>query len=89
MSRPESEFPTLRDLAAIVAELIAEGFGDLPFQIVVAPDSTLQALARHAGATDDDKPAMMIKFGDDDARYAVSFISTERLEHSSKREAIQ
>lgn len=87
--RPENEFPTVADLYEVLAELVATGFAALPVQVVVAPDSTLQALARHAGAKDDDKPALMIEFESAEGRIPVSFISTERLSSNKPRAAMQ
>lgn len=56
-ARPESEFPTIRDLRDALSELVADGFGDLPVQIVIVPDSTLQAIGR---MPDGGPPAVMI-----------------------------
>lgn len=84
----EHEFPRLRDALAVLSELVEAGLGDLPMQIIVAPDSTVQALARHSGAKDDDKPALLIEFEVGDGR-RVSIISTERLGNPLPRAAIQ
>jgi len=85
----ENTFPTIADLHRQLTELIAAGFGALPVQILVAPDSTIQALARHAGAADDAKPAIMLSYGGD-LRLPVSIISADRLgQVPSARRAVQ
>lgn len=90
MTRPESKFPTIKDVHSVMAELIDEGLGDLPVQVLVAPDTTIQALARHAGATDDSKPALMLEFDGKDGRIGVMVMSTERLEQTpQRRERVQ
>ncbi len=79
---PESEFPTVRDLAEAVKSLIELGLGEHPVQLVVIPDSTLQSIVISAlpHLPDDqreklgDNPALMIE------RDGVSFISTKALE---------
>jgi hypothetical protein len=81
--------PTIADLHRQLAELVAGGFGDLPVQVVVVPDSTIQALARHAGATDDAKPAIMLEYSGG-ARPAVLIISADRLGQApSPRTSVQ
>lgn len=77
-ARPESEFPTILDLRDCLSMLIDRGLGGLAVQIVVAPDSTMQALAQAAG-DDGGKPALMIEYSSGGQRLSVSFISTERL----------
>jgi hypothetical protein len=91
MSSPESEFPTIADLHAVLTRLIERGFGALPVQTLVAPDSTVQALARDAGARADDRPAIMIEFELDDAtgRIPPSIITADRLSSSEPRSAVQ
>lgn len=86
----ENEFPTISDLHDRLAELIAKGLGALPVQVLIVPDSTLQAIARNAGQKDDDKPALMIDLIDD-AGNSVSIASTDRWsrEGPSKRSAVQ
>lgn len=78
MSRPENEFATIADYQRALTNLVARGFGGLPAQILVVPDSTLQAVANaHGGG---DKPALMIDLGrEDEGRIAPSLISTERF----------
>lgn len=76
MPRPESEFPTISDFKSLLEDLIEKGFGDLPCQVLIVPDSTLQALARHGGNTD--KPAVMIDWQVSKERMAVSLMTTER-----------
>lgn len=76
---PEHELPTIRDLRDRMSELIDQGFGDLPVQLVVAPDTTLQAIAR-AAAGEDGRPALMIDLAAQDApRLPVGLISVSSL----------
>jgi hypothetical protein len=81
MARPESDFPTIRDLRDRLSELVESGLGDHPVQIVVVPDSTIQAIALTAeGAGYDGKrPVLMIELPNGPARMPVSFISTAHL----------
>lgn len=76
-ARPENEFPTIKDLRDQLDDLVAKGFGELPVQIVVAPDSTIQALAKAQNWNG--KPATMIEYTRDGKELGVSFISTDRL----------
>lgn len=46
----EDKFPTLRDLRDGLTRLIDEGLGELAAQIIIVPDSTLQAVAKVTGA---------------------------------------
>lgn len=78
-AKPENEFPTIRDVRDRLAELVDRGLGDLPVQLVVAPDSTMQAIARATPGFDPRKPALLIEFGGDQGRLPVSLISAERL----------
>jgi len=75
----ENHYPTIRDVHECLTDLIGRGLGDLPVQIVVAPDSTMQALAVLGGKYTGKKPALMIEFPGDGARLPVAFISTDRL----------
>ena len=77
--RPENEFPTIRDARNALAKLIEDGFGDLPVQLLVAPDSTLQAIAGAMGYRG--KPVVMIDLRSEPPSPRLSFvvISTERL----------
>lgn len=71
--RPESEFPTIADLRDGLTELIEQGFGDLPIQLLVVPDSTLQAI----NGTGANKPALMIDLiAEGSPRMPVSLISS-------------
>lgn len=83
MTAPEHNFPTIRDARDRLAELTEQGLGDLPIQILVVPDSTMQAVARATGGPDynGDLPALMIELtgAPPTARLPVSLISTERL----------
>lgn len=76
--RPLSDFPTIRDAAERLRELVDHGHGDLPVQVLVVPDSTLQAL-QHAVAPAAAGPALMIEYPGQDGRMGFSLVSTERL----------
>lgn len=78
MAQPESEFPTIKDLRDRLSVLVENGLGDLPVQLVVAPDSTMQALAR-ANEQNSPLPALMIEYPREGHVLGVSFISTDRL----------
>lgn len=63
----ESTFPTLKDARDKLSELIERGFADYPVQILIVPDSTLQAVAKdsapaEANYDNEKKPALMIEF---------------------------
>lgn len=58
-AKPESEFPTIRHAADVLAEMVANGCGELPVQILIVPDSTLVALAKAANDPAADKVRMM------------------------------
>lgn len=78
--KPESEFPTIADLVRGLSRLVDGGLGDLPVQILVVPDSTLQAIARSTDGFDPaSKAALMIDLESSDGRMCPSIISTERL----------
>jgi hypothetical protein len=75
----ELDLPTIRNLRDCLSALIDRGLGDLPVQIVVAPDSTMQALARAESQGADDEPALMIEYPREGQWLGVPFISTDRL----------
>lgn len=81
-ARPESEFTTIRDLNDRLSSLVSDGLGDLPVQVLVVPDSTLQAIARvSGGAQEGDRPALMIELGGGaEGRIPVSIVSTDRMQ---------
>jgi len=84
-ARPENEFPTILQLRDRMSELIDKGFGQLPVQVLVVPDSTLQALAQGMGHAAGEKAALMIDLvGDDNdgGRLPVGLISADRLTRS-------
>lgn len=82
MAVPENRFPTIRDVRDRLAELVDKGLGDLPVQIVVMPDSTMQAIAKLMGGHSD-KPALMIDLSEGDGpRLPVTLISTDRFTRS-------
>lgn len=74
---PESKFPTIRDVRDQLTTLVERGLGQLPAQIVVVPDSTIQAIALQMGADPKEGPALMIELRE--GRPPVSLISTERF----------
>lgn len=76
-ARPENEFPTIKDLRDCLNVLVDQGLGELPIQIVVMPDSTIQALAKTQKF--DGKPATMLEYSRDGRDLGVMFISTDRL----------
>jgi hypothetical protein len=77
MARPESDFPTIRDLRDLLSALVDQGLGGLPIQIVVTPNSTIQALAR-ADGKGDGTPAIMIEYPREGRDLGVPFITTDR-----------
>jgi hypothetical protein len=78
MSEPPN-LPSIKDLHECLSELIASGVGDLPIQLLIVPDSTLQALARATNAGHDDtKPALMIDLSGTSGK-AVGLFSADRL----------
>lgn len=89
MGKPESQFPTIADLQSVLADLVAKGYGDLPVQVLVVPDSSLQSIARADGAPLGDKPALMIEFSAQEGRHPVSIMSTERLSRGGKPHVVQ
>jgi hypothetical protein len=88
MALREAEFPTIRDLRDRLSELIEQGLGGQPVQVVVVPDSTIQALARSAGSGDG-KPALMVELPGDQGRLPVALISTERFGHGNAMPSIR
>jgi hypothetical protein len=76
-AKPESDFPTIMDLRDCLSKLVDQGLGELPIQIVVMPDTTIQALAK--AQLWDGKPATMLQYSRDGKELGVMFISTDRL----------
>ena len=83
----DRNFPTLRDFRDRLASLVDEGLGDLPAQILVLPDSTMQALACHFDPTRKlgTSPALMIDLDNGDAgkRLPVSVLNVDRMSGSA------
>lgn len=75
----EHEFPTILELRDRLSVLIEAGLGSLPIQIVIAPDSSIQAIAKVEGQQPGDEPAIMIEFPVDGRAFGISFITTDRL----------
>ena len=74
--------PTVRDLCNGLSRLVEEGLGDLPVQIIVVPDSTLQALARVTGApafNPDTVKAKMVEFDGVDGRLPMMMLTADYL----------
>lgn len=77
----ESKLPTIADFHRAIAQLVEEGFGECPAQILVVPDSTLQAIAGvHP------KPALMIDLPLDQptGRFPPGLISVLGMETSAR-----
>ena len=76
----EDKFPTLRDLRDGLSRLIDEGMGDLAAQIIIVPDSTLQAVAKVTGApgwnAQTDK-AKLIEFDGVDGRLPMMMLTAD------------
>jgi len=86
----ENRFPTIRDLRAALDSLVDRGLGDLPVQILIAPDSTIQALVRNIEPTYQGKPALMIDLTQGtDGRMPVAVISTARLSGDDRTTTVQ
>lgn len=82
----EDTFPTISDLCAGLKRLVDGGLGDLPVQVLVVPDSTLQAIGRATDGFDPSKPALMIEFDGVDGRIGPTVLSTERWQDQKSRE---
>lgn len=83
MARPESEFPTIRDLRDGLSGLVERGLGDHPVQVVVIPSSTMHTIARAMNGPDclkDGRPPLMLELVvDKQNRIPVVFVSTDYL----------
>lgn len=88
MAETENTFPTIRDIRDRMNDLVEQGLGELPVQILIVPDSTLQAIARNAGQKDDAKPALMIDLYDGNGN-AVTLAAVERWGNGGARTAVQ
>jgi len=80
MSLPESKFPTLQDLRDGLTRLVDAGIGALPVQVLVVPDSTIQAIARISAPKHDhdNRPALMVELDASEDRLPVTVLSTDR-----------
>lgn len=76
----ENMFPTLRDVRDKLNELVGQGLGDHPVQVVIVPDSTIQAIARATAPPGykHDRPALMVEFDGIDGRMPILIYSTDR-----------
>lgn len=77
--RPECDFATIAEMSERLAELVKEGLGGFPVQVLVVPDSTLQAIAKMSGHVG--KPALMIDLPSDPpgTRLPVCIVTADRL----------
>lgn len=89
MAKSENEFSTISDASKALRQLIDEGFGDLPMQLIVAPDSTMQAIGRHADGSVGKNPVLMLQFDGINGRVSVTIMSTERLSSSGGMETLK
>lgn len=72
--------PTIRDLRDMLSEIVDQGLGDAPAQIVVALASTLQAIARAGGHSDALGAAgLMVQFPGKGGRGPASIYTTDNL----------
>lgn len=86
----EDRFPTISDTVEALSELVRQGLGDLPTMLVLVPDSTMQALSRAAGHSNDAQPALMMEMPANGNRLPVSIICYDRLNRvPTAREAVQ
>ena len=70
--------PTIADVHAYLGSLIEAGLADAVIQVVVAPSSTVQAIARATGDRQmDAKPAQMIQGIVSDLRLPVTIVTTD------------
>ena len=80
LPRPENEFPTIQDLRDGLSTLVENGFGDLPVQLVVVPDSTMQAIS----GVPPEMPVLMIDLATVDGRLPVGMVSVGGLQRTSR-----
>ena len=78
------DLPTIENLRDRLSELVDEGFGDLPVQIVVVPTSTLDTIARACGGSLPGAPPALIIDLVCDGNPPVAMTSVVRLEHAKK-----
>lgn len=80
MADNEHTFSTLRDIRDALSMLVEKGLGELPAQVLVAPGSTLQAVARSAYPNNtEEAPALMIQFEVTPGRQPVTLVTVEGL----------
>lgn len=78
-ARPESDFATIADFAERMRGLVEQGLGSLPIQVLIVPDSTLQAIARSVPEFDPNKPALMIDLDSPSGKMPVCVMTTDRM----------
>jgi len=86
----ENRFATIQDMHEALASLIERGLGDLAVQTLVAPDSTLQALAMSLEPGYSGKPALMIDvIPGKDGRLPACIISADRLKTGNANSVVR
>ena len=86
----ENKFATIQDMHEALTNLIERGLGDLAVQILVAPDSTLQALAFAIEPGYGGKPALMIDvLPGKDGRLPACIISADRLKSGNSNPVVR
>lgn len=83
---PENNFPIISDLCEGLRRLVDGGLGNLPVQVLVVPDSTMQAIGRVTPGFDPAKPVMMVEFDGVDGRIGPAVLSTDRWQNQKSRE---
>lgn len=81
----ENKFPTISDLCTGLQRLVDGGLGNLPVQVLIVPDSTMQAIGRVTPGFNPDKPALLIEFEGVDGRIGPTVLSTDRWEGQKNR----
>lgn len=89
MSKTEDQFPTIADLHSVLADFVAKGYGDLPVQVLVVPNLTLQILAHSSDEPVGTSPALMVEITVNQARHPVSILTTAYLDGSAATHAVQ
>lgn len=80
----EDKLPTIREYRDWLTSLVDQGLGELPTQVLVAPGTTVQAIARVLGDVGE-KPALMVEHHKDGG-VGPNIVAADYL-HSSARAA--
>ena len=81
----ENKFPTIRDLRDRLSELVTQGLGDHPVQVVIVPRTTMHAIASVVRGTCDEpangRPPLMIELisGGSEGRLPATLVSADYL----------